>query len=156
MFTISQIAKTVKGTIDGNPDITILGVCDLKNSCNDHLSYISSSKYEKFFHQSTANAILVGNDFSIDRKDKTLIRVSNPAISFIEVIQLFHPQDKPKEEIHSSAVVSSSAVIGENIYIAPHAVIEEMLPLVMGYKLAPGHLLEKIQPFKVEQSFIQM
>ena len=143
MFTISQIAKTVKGTIDGNPDITILGVCDLKNSCNDHLSYIGSSKYEKFFHQSTANAILVGNDFSIDRKDKTLIRVSNPAISFIEVIQLFHPQDKPKEEIHSSAVVSSSAVIGKNIYIAPYAVIEENVAIGDGVQVGAGSFIGK-------------
>ena len=52
LFTISQIAKTVNGKIDGNPNLTILGVCDLKNSSVNHLSYIVSNKYEKLFHKS--------------------------------------------------------------------------------------------------------
>ena len=64
MFTISQIAETVNGTIDGNPDLSIIGVCDLKDSNADHLSFIDANKYEKFFHQSKANAVLVGKDFS--------------------------------------------------------------------------------------------
>ena len=92
MFTISQIAETVNGTIDGNPDLSIIGVCDLKDSNADHFSFIGANKYEKFFHQSKANAVLVGKEFSMDRKDKTLIYVDNPAISFIKVVHLFHPQ----------------------------------------------------------------
>ena len=58
MFTISQIAKAVNGKINGNPELAIQGVCDLKNSPANHLSYIVSDKYEKKFHQSKANAIL--------------------------------------------------------------------------------------------------
>ena len=92
LFTISKIAKTVKGKIDGNPDLIIQGVCGLKNSSADHLSYIISDKYEKNFHQSKANAILVANDFATDRGEKTLIHVENPALSFIDVIHLFYPQ----------------------------------------------------------------
>ena len=66
LFTISQIAETVNGTIDGNPDLPIIGVCDLKDSNADHLSFIGADKYEKFFHQSKANAVLVEKDFSMD------------------------------------------------------------------------------------------
>ena len=73
MFTIFQIAEIVNGKIEGNPDLAIQGVCDLKNSRADHLSYIVSDKYEKYFHQSKANTILVANDFALDRGDKTLI-----------------------------------------------------------------------------------
>ena len=90
MFTISQIAENINGKIDGNPDLPIQGVCDLKNSRADHLSYIVSDKYEKYFHQSKANSMLVTNDFAIDRGDKTLIHVENPAVSIIDVIHLFY------------------------------------------------------------------
>ena len=86
LYTISQIAKTINGRIDGNPDLAIKGVCDLKNSCSEHLSYIVSEKYETLFQQSKAIAILVGNDCNIDRGNKTIIYVKNPAISFIEII----------------------------------------------------------------------
>ena len=138
MFKISQIAETVNGTIDGNPDLQIIGVCDLKDSNANHLSYIGANKYEKFFHQSKANAILVGKDFSMDRKDKTLIYVDNPAMSFIKVVYLFYPQDSPIEMIHSSAVVPPTAEIGTNVHIGPHVVIEENVSIGDGVQIYAG------------------
>jgi UDP-3-O-[3-hydroxymyristoyl] glucosamine N-acyltransferase len=143
LFTISQIAETVNGTIDGNPDLPIIGVCDLKDSNADHLSFIGANKYEKFFHQSKANAVLVGKGFSMDRKDKTLIHVDNPAISFIKVVHLFHPQDIPIETIHSNAVVSPTAEIGANVYIGPHVVIEENVSIGDGVQIYAGTFIGK-------------
>ncbi len=138
MFTISQIAETVNGIINGNPDLSILGVCDLKNSSADHLSYIGSDKYKEFFHQSKASAMLVSKDFSIDRNEKTLIHVENPAISFIEVVRLFHPQEPPSEQIHSSAIISPTAKIGKNVHIAAHVVLEENVCIGDGVRICAG------------------
>ena len=125
MVTISKIAETVNGRVDGNPDLAIEGVCDLKNSRTDHISYIISEKYEKYFHQTKAEAFLVNKNFTIDKGNKTLIRVENPAISFIDVIHLFYPKIKTHEEIHPSAVISDTVQIGKDVQIAPHAVIEK-------------------------------
>ena len=138
MFTISQIAETVNGTINGNPDLSILGVCDLKNGSADHLSYIGSDKYKEFFHQSKASAMLVSKDFSVDRNEKTLIHVENPAISFIEVVRLFHPQEPPSEQIHSSAIISPTAKIGKNVHIAAHVVLEENVCIGDGVRICAG------------------
>jgi len=49
LFTISQIAETVNGTIDGNPDLSIIGVCDLKDSNADHLSLLVPTNMKSFF-----------------------------------------------------------------------------------------------------------
>ena len=138
MFTISQIAEIVNGKIDGNPDLAIQGVCDLKNSRADHLSYIVSDKYEKYFHQSKANSILVANDFAIDRGDKTLIHVENPAVSIIDVIHLFYPQESRIEHIHSSAIIPNTTQIGKNVHIAPHVVIEENVTIGDGVQIGAG------------------
>jgi len=138
LFTISQIAETVNGIINGNPDLSILGVCDLKNSSANHLSYIESDKYKEFFHQSKASAMLVSKDFSVDRNEKTLIHVENPAISFIEVVHLFHPQELPSEQIHSSAIISPTAKIGKNVHIAAHVVLEENVCIGDGVRICAG------------------
>ena len=138
MFTISQIAETVNGNIDGNPDLPIQGVCDLKNSKANHLSYVVSEKYEKYFHESKANALLVANDFAIDRGDKTLIRVKNPAVSFIDVIHLFYPQESLIEHIHPSAIISNTTQIGKNVHIAPYTVIEANVTIGDGVKIGAG------------------
>ncbi|MBC8256496.1 MAG: UDP-3-O-(3-hydroxymyristoyl)glucosamine N-acyltransferase [Candidatus Marinimicrobia bacterium] len=143
MFTISQIAETVNGTIDGNPDLSILGVCDLNNSCPGHLSYIGSDKYTKYFHKSKAEAMLVTKDFTMDKGDKTLIHVENPAISFIEVIHLFYPQEPPKEQIHSSAIISPTAKIGKNVNIAPHAVLEDNVVIGDDVQIGAGSFIGK-------------
>jgi len=138
LFTISQIAKIVNGKIDGNPDLVIQGVCDIKNSRVDHLSYVISEKYEKYFHQSKTNAILVANDFAIDREDKTLIHVENPAVSFIDVIHLFYPQESPIENIHPSAIIPNTTQIGKNVHISPYTVIEENVIIGDGVQIGSG------------------
>ena len=143
MYTIAQIAETVNGKIDGNSELHIKGVCDLKNSCVDHLSYITSGKYEKLFHQSKAMAILVGNDFTIDRGTKTLIYVENPAISFIDVIHLFHPKESLIEQIHSSAIIPPSVEMGENNHIAPHVVIEDNVTIGNHVRINAGTFIGK-------------
>ena len=138
MFTISQIAEIVNGKIDGNPNLAIQGVCDLKNSRVDHLSYIVSNKYEKYFHQSKANSILVANDFAIDRGDKTLIHVENPAVSIIDVIHLFYPQESRIGHVHSSAIIPNTTQIGKNVHISPHVVIEENVTIGDDVQIGSG------------------
>ena len=138
MFTISQIAETIGGKIKGDPDLAIQGVCDLKNGSVNHLSYIVSDKYEKYFHQSKANAVLVTNDFAIDRGNKTLIHVDNPAVSFIDAIHLFYPQKSSIDHIHHSSVISNTAQIGKNVHVSPHVVIEENVDIGEGVRIGAG------------------
>lgn len=138
MFTIAEIAKIVHGKIDGDPVLSIRGVCDLKNSIVDHISYIISDQYAKYFHQSKAKAMLVSNDFNINRRDKTLIHVKNPAFSFIEIIHLFHPKKSPIEHIHPSSIIPKTTHIGKNVQIAPHVVIEENVHIDEGVQIGAG------------------
>ena len=70
LFTITKIAETVKGKIDGNPDLIIQGVCDLKNSSADHLSYIGDA--------SIGNNVNIGAgtitcNYDGKKKNKTII-----------------------------------------------------------------------------------
>ena len=138
MYTISQIAETINGNIDGNPELPIMGVCDLKQSRSGYLSYIVSEKYEDLFHQSKARAILVSNNFNIDRGNKTLIYVDDPAISIIDVIKLFHPEEPPLENIHSSAIIAPTAKIGNNVQISPYVVIKENVKIGDGVIINSG------------------
>ena len=85
-------------------------------------------------HQTKAEAFLVNKNFTIDKGNKTLIRVENPAISFIDVIHLFYPKIKAHEGIHPSAVISDTVQIGKDVQIAPHAVIEKMYTLLIVYR----------------------
>ena len=156
MYTIAQIAETVNGKIDGNPELAIKGVCDIANGAIDHLSYIASEKYEDLIHKSKATAILVGNDFTIDREAKTLIYVENPAISFIDVIHLFHPKESTIAQIHSSAIIPPTVEMGENIHMAPYVVCEENIKIGDGVRIGAGTFKGKTQLLTMVAIFIQM
>ena len=143
MYLISQIAKAVKGVIDGDPKLPIRGVCDLKQSRSGCLSYIVSKKYEGLFHQSKASAMLVSNNFKIDRGNKTLVFVDNPAISFIDAIKLFYPEEPLSKNIHSTVIISPTSKIGKEVHISPYAVIEDNVEIGDGVKIGYGTFIGK-------------
>ena len=94
MFSISEIAEAVQGKIEGNPNLRIKGVCDIQNSQSGYISYILPGKYENFIDNTKATALLTSNSIKVDRKDKTLIRVKNPALSFLDIMHMFYPEKK--------------------------------------------------------------
>ena len=141
MFSIAEIAAAVKGEIEGNPKLRIKGVCDLQNSQSGYISYILPGKYETYLKDTKATALLTNNNFKMDRKDKTLIRVNNPALSFIDVIHMFYPDKQNCEAIHPSAVVAENVKLGNNVEIAPHAVIENCVKIGDSVRIGAGSFI---------------
>ena len=141
MYTISKIAKTIQGKIEGNPNLPIKGICDLEDGCSEYISYVNSEKYEKFFNKTNASAILVNNEFSLDRGDKTLIRVNNPALSFIDIIHMFYPDKQNNDGIHPNAIIPEDVKLGNNINIAPYVVIEKGVEIGNSVEIGAGSFI---------------
>ena len=141
MFSIAEIAKAVKGKIYGNPKLMIMGVCDLQNSKSGYISYILPGKYENYFKDTKATALLTDNKFKIDRNDKTLIRVKNPALSFIDIIHMFYPNKQNSDVIHPSAMIAKNVKLGSNVEIASHAVIENGVEIGDSVRIGAGSLI---------------
>ena len=143
MFTISQIAKIINGKIDGDPNLKIQGVCDIKDGKSNFLSYITSEKYKESFIESNVTAVIVNKNFNIDKGDKTLIYVDSPANRFIDIINLFHPKETISDNIHSSANIASSVKIGKNVNIEANVVIDEDVIIGDNIKIGAGVYIGK-------------
>ena len=141
MFRITEIAKTVNGNIEGDPNLRVKGVCDLKNSKPGCIAYILPGKYENYFKDTRATALLTDNSFKSDRKNITLIRVKNPALSFIDVIHMFYPNKQNCEGIHPSAIIDANAKLGNNVEIAPHAVIAKGVKIGDSVRIGSGSII---------------
>ena len=124
MINITSLAKKIKGSIEGNPDLIINGIGDLKNSPKGFLSFLSDHKYYKDFKNSLSDAVIVSNDFSDSRLDKTLIRVANPVFAYIKILEYFNKPKENKIGIHKTAIISSTSKIGKDVYIGPYTVID--------------------------------
>ena len=125
MINITTLARKVGGVIEGNSDLVINGIGDLKNSPEGFLSFLSDHRYYDDFKNSKSTAIIVNHKFSDASLDKTLIRVDNPVYAYIQILELFHESKKDKIGIHETAIISSKATIGNNVYIGPYTVIDD-------------------------------
>ena len=125
MINISSLAKKVNGSIEGDPELIIKGIGDLRTSPKNFISFLSDNRYYKYFKESDSNIVLVNKDFSNPRLEKTLIRVDNPVFAYIQVLEYFSPKNKDKMGIHNTAIISNNAKIGQNVYIGPHVVIDD-------------------------------
>jgi len=125
MITINQLAKKINGSIEGQKNLSIKGVGDLRTAPKNFVSFLSDDRYYKYFKDSSSQIIIVSEDFSNDRFDKTVIKVDNPLYAYIKTMEYFNPTNDFKPGIDKRAVVSSTATIGKNVYIGPNAIIED-------------------------------
>ena len=121
---LADIASTLNTRIDnGSPDLEITGVAGIEDAGTGQLTFLANPKYAAAARTTKASAIIVAEDFPA--LPTATLRSKNPYLSFARAIELFYQPPKYRPGIHSTAVVHSSAKIGEAAHIGPYAVVAE-------------------------------
>ena len=122
-MTVSEIARLVNGTVEGNVDLEIRSGNAIKTAGKDEIAFVQGDKFEQV-KETAAGCLLVPGDLP-KLQGRTIIRVERPRNAFAKVLQALHPIERTVEGIHPSAVVAESAILAKGVAIAPGAVIEE-------------------------------
>jgi UDP-3-O-[3-hydroxymyristoyl] glucosamine N-acyltransferase len=123
-FTLQELATMSGGELAGDPALKITGAASLAEATAGEISFFSNRKYVGLLRKTRASAIFVPPDFA-EPISAAQIRVPNPAKAFEQVMLKLAP--KPITfalGVHPSAIVDSSAQLGERVAIQPYAVIE--------------------------------
>jgi len=120
---ISEIARHINGEIEGDPNLEISGVCDIKDGIKGKISFLGNLKYRPFFYSTQSSAVIVQINQRLDPSGKTLIRVQNPHLGFAKTLEIFQPDLSSSSDIHSSAIFNNSVQIGKNVTIGPNVII---------------------------------
>jgi UDP-3-O-[3-hydroxymyristoyl] glucosamine N-acyltransferase len=86
-ITVEEIAALVEGEVVGNKNKVIKNVAKIEEAGDDDLTFLYQEKYEKFLSPASSFAILVKKDFTKNFPALTLIKVVDPYLSFIRVIE---------------------------------------------------------------------
>ena len=124
IFTLQELATMSGGELAGDPALKITGAASLAEATAGEISFFANRKYVGLLRKTRAAAVFVPPDFA-EPIAAAQIRVSNPTKAFEQIVLKLAP--KPitfAPGIHPSAVVDSSAQLGERVSIQPHAVIE--------------------------------
>lgn len=125
MISITNIADKINGHFEGNPDLLIEDICELKGGVKNCISFITHPKYIDLYIESNATAVIAGMTMDLPESSKMVIRVKNPSLAFNKVSELFRPKPAIKVGIHNSAVIANSASIGDNVSLGANVVIED-------------------------------
>ena len=117
-------SKSAPAVISGSPERMITGLASLSNAKSSHLSFLANSQYRAQLQTTAAGAMLItGADRDAFNGDA--IVVSDPYFAFAELTHLFDPFAEVERGIHSTAVISKRAVIGNNVSIGAFVVVED-------------------------------
>jgi len=121
LFTLEQIALTVKGEVVGNPSIEITSVDDINEATKGSITFSFLPRYKTKISSSNASAFVT--DSKDDLEGYNGVVVEHPYLAMIEILALFSKNKDVQHSIHPNTVIAESANIDSNVTIGPFSVI---------------------------------
>jgi UDP-3-O-[3-hydroxymyristoyl] glucosamine N-acyltransferase len=122
-YSLRALAELVRGRLDGPAELTIRGVAGLSEAGAGELSFLAQSRYRPQLATTRAAAVILTEG---EVCPLPAIRVADPYAAFVRVLSLFAPQ--PGElfgpGVHPTAVIDPTAILGQDVRIGAHAVID--------------------------------
>jgi UDP-3-O-[3-hydroxymyristoyl] glucosamine N-acyltransferase len=126
---LSDVAAKLGCRLEGAPGTEILGVAGMDHAEPGHLTFLANRRYSPLLKTTRASAILIEDRVTIDRAPGqsllAALRTPNPYLAFAHAIELFYQPPRYAPGIHPTAVISSSAQIGEGAHIGPYCFVDD-------------------------------
>ena len=118
-FTTKELARILKGTVDGDPEVKVTSFARIEHGKLGKLCFYANPKYEHYVYETKASAIIVNKDFvPKEPVSATLIRVDDAYTSVAELLKYVHDHEN-KFRHHRSllSMVYPSAKLGRKVYV---------------------------------------
>ena len=131
-----ELANRIGARLEpAHADIDIHGIATIETAVPGQITFVSNPKYAPLARTTKASAIIVDEHFP--SVDKPLLRTKNPQFGYARAVTLFHAPVQYQPGIHPTAVIDSSAEIGEGASIGPYVTIEAEVKIGQGCTLLP-------------------
>ncbi len=137
-FSAKQIADYLHGEVVGDPDVTVSDFSRIEEGKPGTLTFLGNPKYTPNIYQTEADIVLVNDDFVPDKPIRaTLIKVPNAYSALASLMEMVNQQSGQKSGREEMSFVSSSATLGENVYIGAFSYIAENAQIGDDSKIYP-------------------
>jgi len=134
-LTVEELARLLACHFEGDGLTVISGVAGLENAREGDLVFLASPKFRKILEGSPAAAAIVPPEDPF--RGIPVILSETPQLTFIRAVELFFRPFRPEPGIHSTAVVSPSARIGQRVAVGALTVIEDKAEIGDGTVIFP-------------------
>jgi UDP-3-O-[3-hydroxymyristoyl] glucosamine N-acyltransferase len=137
-FTASMIANFLKGEIVGDPNVEVSDISKIEEGRPGTLSFLSNPKYEKYIYITESSIVLVNRTFQPTSKvNATLVKVDDAYQALAALLDLYVQSKPVKEGIEKDCSISSSATIGQKVYIGSYSYIADNAKIGNNAKIYP-------------------
>jgi UDP-3-O-[3-hydroxymyristoyl] glucosamine N-acyltransferase len=137
-FTVLQISQVIDGQIEGDQKAVIDKFSKIEEGKKGGLSFVGDSRYEHYIYKSNATAVIVKKDFIPKEETKCiLIRVNNPKLAFIKLLQFYVNLKPQRLGIAKNATIPKGTKLGIGVYIGEGVVLGENVSIGDNTKIYP-------------------
>ena len=134
--TLAELAQLLDAEIVGDGQTTICGIAPLEEAKTGDLAFVADNgSAPDRLAASRASAVLVAPNLPVDRP---ALRVPDPYLGFIHLVEAYFPRQHPAWGIDARAVLAPDVVVGQRVNVGPYAVIGEGTRLEDDVVVYPG------------------
>ena len=146
-YSLEEIAEKIGAKVIYSPtankcETSVHSLATLENASAGQIAFLANSKYRDQLKGTNATAVIINEECLPDCKTSALV-MANPYVGYALVAQLLNSTPATAVDIHASAVIDSSASIGENVAIGANAVIESGVSLGDNVSIGAGCFIGK-------------
>ena len=134
--TLAELAQLLDAEVVGDEQTAIRGIAPLEDAGSGDLAFVNSDRSAlDRLAASRASAVLVAPDMPVDRP---ALRVPDPQLGLIRLVEAYFPQQHPAWGIDERAVLAPDVAVGQRVNVGPYAVIGEGVRLEDDAVIYPG------------------
>ncbi len=130
-FTAKQLAKVLRGTVDGDPEAKVTSFAKIEHGKPGQLCFFANPKYEHYVYECKATILLVNKTFEPkENVSCTMIRVEDAYTAVAELLKYVSAQkrtDRRHRGFRSSWFLTTKfgkkVYLGSHSYVGHHAVV---------------------------------
>ncbi|MCU0612057.1 MAG: UDP-3-O-(3-hydroxymyristoyl)glucosamine N-acyltransferase [Candidatus Eisenbacteria bacterium] len=135
-YRVAELARVARGTVVGDPDTMVDGFAGLSDAAPGDIVYAEKDRAVEAALAGPAACIILTS--VPPDSSRTFIRAAGPRLAFARILHHMAPPRLPPRGIHPSAVVASSAKVGEGVSIGPLCVVDDGAVIGDGSVLTAG------------------
>ncbi|MDH3614617.1 MAG: UDP-3-O-(3-hydroxymyristoyl)glucosamine N-acyltransferase [Gammaproteobacteria bacterium] len=139
-ISLRELAERFDCELIGDPDVIIDTVGSLCNAGPNALSFLAGSAFKKQLASTKAAAVIMRADDAQSSPTAVLVD-DNPYACYARMAAVVCPGPVFKPDVHSSAVVATTASIAKSVHIGANAVVEDGATIGENTYIGPGAIV---------------
>jgi UDP-3-O-[3-hydroxymyristoyl] glucosamine N-acyltransferase len=118
---LGELATRLGAELRGDAELEVTDVKGIEEAGPTEVTFVANPRYASLARKTQAAAVLVEPGFQ--EISAATLRLNNPYLAFSRALALFYQPPAYPPSIHSTAVIDSSAKIGEGAHIGAYVVV---------------------------------